>query len=202
MLRYLKGIIARKDTGRLWLECGGFGLEIHFPNIALDSLGSVGEEAMIYTELILRARESDGELELFGFSDQESLRLFKCLLQVSKIGPKMAMNLLSQLDTRQIISAIAESDLATLSGVSGIGSKTAERIVVELKDKIQKEFAPQAMTSKTRATEAEDRDLNDALRALGYTQGEIRKGLTSLNREISGRPLEEKIRLMLGALSK
>lgn len=198
MLRFLNGLIVKKEPGKLLLQCGFAGIEVHFPEISLSRIGSAGEEVRIYTELILRARESDGEIEIFGFADMQQHRLFKLLLTVSKVGPKLAMSVLSQHEFTKIITAITESDWKTLAQTSGLGEKTSKRIIVELKDRIAKEFSLQK--SGEILDEPEDNDLFSALKTLGYSRQEFRHA--SSRCDLSGLSLEEKIRVILGVMAK
>ncbi|MDD5091657.1 MAG: Holliday junction ATP-dependent DNA helicase RuvA [Candidatus Wallbacteria bacterium] len=201
MLRYVRGIIRKKENGKLLLEAGGFGLLLHFPVSSMDQVGREGEEATVFTEMILRARESDGEIELFGFAEEDDLRLFRTLLTVSKIGPKLAMAVLSQLPRQAIVSAIINSEWRTLSRVSGLGEKTSQRIVVELRDKVAKEFSV-AATGTADIGVLPDKDLQEAMKTLGYNSKEIRRGMSLMPSDFNSRPLEDRIRLLLGALAR
>ena len=132
MYSYIIGVITHKEEGKIALENNGIGYEINVSNQTLSSFTFENEPVKLFTYLVVR----EDEMSLYGFSTLEEKNIFLKLITVSGIGPKMAIGILSEISISGLMSAIASEDIRTLSKVKGIGKKTAERIVLELKDKI------------------------------------------------------------------
>lgn len=177
MIGYLKGTVAASDGQIVTLMVGGVGFEVMMPNDG-ETLFSIGEEAAIYTYMHVR----ENEIGLYGFSSALEKKLFNVLIGVSGIGPKSAMQMLGVSSPQGIITAITTGDEKLLSSLPGIGKKTAARLILELGEKIAKEFplitqdAP-ALVQKKAAQQpsAIENDLTDALIALGYRAHEIKE---------------------------
>ena len=173
MIAFLHGRIAEKQPTRVVIEVGGVGYEVFIPLSSYDRLPPPGGECRLLT--IDHVREDCHQL--FGFTTEEERRMFLMLMSVTGIGPKIALSSLSGLTVRELKGAIVNQDVKRLSSVSGIGKKTAERIVVELRDKIDDAEALEA-TARPAHAQPEDRRLRDAvlaLIALGYKQDQARK---------------------------
>lgn len=133
MFYYLRGRLARLTNDTAVIDCGGVGYKLNVSATTASKAASLlGKEATLYTHLSVR----EDAMELFGFADEEELRFFKLLISVSGIGPKGAMAVLGTFPTETLQSVIYSGDHKTLSHAPGIGSKTAQRIIMELKDKI------------------------------------------------------------------
>lgn len=132
MIGYIKGILAHKQEGMVIVECGGVGYELFVSNNTLGELPYNGEECKLFSFLHVK---EDG-ICLYGFATMEEKDLFNKIISVSGIGPKGAIGLLSGMNLAQLSNAIATSDVAQLSKIKGLGKKTAERLCLELKDKI------------------------------------------------------------------
>jgi len=132
MYHYLRGRIAEKTPTWVVLDAGGIGFEVLIPLSTSQKLPAIGEEIKLLTHFVVR---EDAHL-MFGFLTKEERSLFKLLISVSGIGPKMAMTILSGLGISDLKQAIVQGSIATLSSISGIGRKTAERLVIELREKI------------------------------------------------------------------
>lgn len=132
MIAYINGILKSKQEGEIIVDCGGIGYQIFISNNTLSSLPIENEEVEIYTYLHVR----EDEMVLYGFSSLEEKQLFFKMISVSDIGPKKAMGILSGMNLSDLMIAIATSDTKTLSRIKGLGAKTAERLCLELKDKI------------------------------------------------------------------
>lgn len=188
MIASLSGQVAA--TGKDWIvvRVGGVGFQVFVPQKALNDFAQLGQEAKLYTHLHVR----ENELTLYGCSSEEELALFRLLLGVSGIGPKVALSILSTLPPDRLQAAIAQEDEATLARVPGIGRKTAKKLVFDLKDKVQAEGvrgeAPPALTEA-------DADLIAALTSLGYSVVEAQEAMRSLPSESLS--LEERVRLAL-----
>ena len=137
----------------------------------------------LYTYLYVR----DENIELFGFSDQQELRCFQLLISISGVGPKAALSILSDLEPTRFMLTVAAGDSKVLTKVKGIGAKTAQRIVLELKDKISKEPLPQPDGSNepvSRTAQGSVAEALSALLVLGYTQGEVTPILATLDDQL------------------
>ncbi len=170
------------------LQVGGVGFRLSVPQTVLEGLAEPGREVTVFTHLHVR----ENELALYGCGSEEELALFRLLLGVSGIGPKVALSILSFLPSDRLQAAIAQEDVATLARVPGIGPKTAKKLVFDLKDKIAVEVRPGE--PRPVLTEA-DADLIAALTTLGYSVAEAQEAIRSLPREPL--PLEERVRLAL-----
>lgn len=177
MIGYLKGTVAASDGQIVTLMVGGVGFEVMMPNDG-ETLFTIGEEAAIYTYMHVR----ENEIGLYGFSSALEKKLFNVLIGVSGIGPKSAMQMLGVSSPLGIITAITTGDEKLLSSLPGIGKKTAARLILELGEKIAKEFplitqdAPAPVQKKAaQQPSAIENDLTDALIALGYRAHEIKE---------------------------
>ncbi|MCD6318905.1 Holliday junction branch migration protein RuvA [Candidatus Aerophobetes bacterium] len=177
MIYYLKGILKEKSPTRIVVEVGEVGYEINFPFCSYENLPSLGERIKLYVYLHLR----EDKLSLYGFLNPEDREFFLQLTSLSKIGPKRALGMLSKVSPLEFKKAIIEKDLTILTHIPGIGGKTAQRLVLELGEKIGGGFT-QAI--------GEDQLTKDALSALvslGYKPKEaseaIRKALKSKNKK-------------------
>ena len=133
MIGFIKGILREKDYDNITVECGGVGFVIAVTNSCMASLPQVDEEVKIYTYLHVR----EDEMSLYGFVSPEEKRLFLQLISVSGVGSKTAIQILSAERMSAIINSIINEDTSVIGSCKGIGKKTAERIIVELKDKIK-----------------------------------------------------------------
>lgn len=173
MIVTLRGILASKQPSAVILETGGIGYEVLIPLSTYDRLPAAGEECRL---LIAHVVREDDEL-LFGFATAEEKQLFALLMTVGGIGPKLALCVLSGLSVADIRRSVAEGDVKRLSTVRGIGKKTAERIVVELRDKIDpvEAMALRPAAGPSAVAEAVVRDSLMGLVALGYAQEQARQ---------------------------
>lgn len=188
MLASLSGVAEAIGKDFVIIQVGGVGFQVSVPQSVLDGLSGTGRKLTVYTHLHVR----ENELALYGFGSEEELALFRLLLGVSGIGPKVALSVLSSLPVDQLQAAIAQEDVTLLARVQGIGPKTARKLVFDLKDKIAAEIMPGE--PQPTLTEA-DADLIAALTTLGYSVTEAQGAIRSLPREEL--PLEERVRLAL-----
>ena len=135
MIYSIRGKLMVKDTELAVVECGGVGYACRTTLSTLSQLQAVGNDVMLYTYLHVR----EDNIELFGFASQQELNCFKMLISVSGVGPKAALSILSDVTPEKFALLVASEDSKTLTRTKGIGAKTAQRIVLELKDKIVKE---------------------------------------------------------------
>ena len=179
MISYVKGILSEKFTDSVVVESGGFGVEIYVPEVLVKSLPAIGESVCIYTFF----KVSEDALSLYGFLNRQDLDIFKKLISVSGIGAKTALGIMSALDSFTLSQAIVSEDIKLISKAPGVGTKTAKRMILELKDKIstqdiiQKEYA--AASVELIHTAAYDEVLS-ALIALGYKEFDASKAISSV----------------------
>jgi Holliday junction DNA helicase RuvA len=132
MIAYLRGSMLEKLETSVVIDTGGVGYEVFLPSNSSVFLRTKGDEVVLYTAQIFK----EDDVSLYGFEDRAALRLFRLLITVSGVGAKAAMGIISSLSTDEAVRAIAFSDVAMLTRAQGIGKKSAERIVLELKDKV------------------------------------------------------------------
>lgn len=169
MYAYFKGTIIEKNLEGIVMEVGGIGYNIMTPPGKGYELPDVGEQALCYTYTSVR----EDALQLYGFARKEELTLFKQLITVSGIGPKGGLAILSELSVDEIKLAIVTGDSKTIARAPGVGKKTAERVIIDLKDKIQKEdiaVAGNFVSGSVNTTKLtpEQEEAAQALAALGY----------------------------------
>ena len=172
MIGSLRGQLVSVDGGVAVVECGGVGYEVLLPDSVLVRMPSVGEEVKILTRQIFR---EDG-VTLYGFLESFQRRLFDLLISVKGCGPKIGLALIGQLGEETVANAIVGQDARQLARATGVGAKLAERIILELKEKMTEEnFHRRAVASiPTKQTKKEPEDeLVDALIALGYKRSEV-----------------------------
>lgn len=186
MIGRLRGFVLEKQPPLVLLEAGGVGYEVHMPMTCFYELPDVGAEAVVFTHFVVR---EDAHL-LFGFNNKQERTLFRELIKVNGVGPKLALAILSGMSAQQFVNAVERQDLALLIKLPGIGKKTAERLVVEMKDRFKGMhgdlFTPAADMVLT-AVDAEP--LTDALAeaeaalvALGYKPTEASRMVSKIAR--------------------
>ena len=167
MIAYLRGVLAEKEVTRVVVECHGVGYEAAIPLSTFDRLPAEGTEVKLYTHHEVR---EDAQL-LFGFATKPERDMFRLVTTVSDVGPKLALAVLSGLTVGDLQLAVSQGDAKRLAAVKGIGKKTAARIVVELKDKINPiEALANATAETSREQGAVLRDAMLALAALGFSE--------------------------------
>lgn len=167
MIAYLRGVLAEKEITRVVVECHGVGYEAAIPLSTFDRLPAEGAEVKLYTHHEVR---EDAQL-LFGFATKPERDMFRLVTTVSGVGPKLALAVLSGLTVGDLQLAVSQGDAKRLAAVKGIGKKTAARIVVELKDKINPiEAFANATAETSREQGAVLRDAMLALAALGFSE--------------------------------
>ncbi|MEK7133796.1 MAG: Holliday junction branch migration protein RuvA [Patescibacteria group bacterium] len=187
MIGHLEGTVSAVRTGFAIISAGGVGYKVSMTREILATL-KPEKDAAFWTHLAVR----ENALDLYGFVSEEELRLFELLLTVSGIGPKSALAILDIATVETLRSAIAGGNASYLTKVSGIGRKTAEKIVLELQEKVG------ASTEGAAAALKGDGEALEAMRALGYSQAEARDALRKVPREIehSSERLREALRLL------
>ena len=175
MIGRLKGIIVDKHAPQIIIDINGLGYEVETPLSTFCRL-RLGETEVLWTHLVVR---EDAQL-LYGFSEKEERALFRLLLKVSGIGPKVALALLSGMETNAFLRCIESEDISTLTKIPGVGKKTAERLMIELRDRI-KELMPHSATPNERLTLTSPlspvAEAEQTLMALGYKPLEAQKAV-------------------------
>lgn len=169
MIYSLRGTLIDTDAASMVIECGGVGYRCIASGNTLSDLPKKGGEVFVYTYMAVR----EDTVELFGFSNKEELEMFRLLISVNGVGPKAAVSVLSQFKPSDISLCVASGDSKLLTRAAGIGGKTAQRIVLELKDKVVASAAPGSDTaSAAAAVSSGSSEAVSALVALGYSLSE------------------------------
>lgn len=200
MIYSLHGRLAVKEINFAVVECGGVGYGCRTSYNTVSQLGEIGSDVMLYTHLYVR----EDAAELFAFATQQELSCFRLLISVSGVGPKAAISVLSDVTPEKFAFLVASGDSKAFTRTKGIGAKTAQRIVLELKDKISSESLSGAFTgvsassSPTGITGSDSiSEALEALMVLGYSQGEAMAVLGKLDPALSTQDLiKETLRLM------
>ncbi len=199
MIYCLTGKLIEKSADYAVISCGGVGYYVAIPSVASGALGEIGSEATLYT--VMHVTEND--VSLYGFTDLDSRNMFTLLTSVSGVGPKAGLAILSALKYNQIIQAVAGADHKSFTAANGVGPKLAQRIVLELKDKVAKGVFVQTTAQEggavQTATGGSMAQAMAALTGLGYTAAQAASALANVDVTL---PTAEVIRLALQSLGK
>ncbi len=207
MLAYIKGTLEMKMTEYVVIDVGGLGYKVFMSEVGIERLGNIGENVKVHT--YYRVREDD--ISIYGFNTLEELKMFELLLGVSGVGAKTALAMLAVCEPSEFALAVISEDVKTLTGIPGIGPKSAKRIILELKDKMKKEQQVEAIknqienkepTKLQKAIENNDKieEATAALQVLGYNKKEIEKAFEKI--ETQEKTTEELIKLALKLLGR
>ena len=187
MLAYVKGELVQKQIGYVVIDVGGLGYKVFMSEPSIEEIGSIGDEVKVHTYY----RVSEDDISLFGFNTQEELRMFELLISVSGIGAKTAIAMLACIEPSQFAIAVISNDIDTLKKIPGVGPKSAQRIVLELKDKMKKEQQIAELTNATLeqkskikkviVADTKVQEAIDALQVLGYTKKDVEKALEQID---------------------
>ena len=187
MITSIEGSLAGSGADWVDISVGGVTLRAYVPGTAIERLGAPGDRVRLFTHLQINSR--DESLTLFGFLTEESRSAFEALVDVKGVGPRVALSVLSSLSAESLALAIESGDADAFKGIHGVGTKTANRIVLELQGKLDAELV-------TSPAAQADGELVQALTSLGYTASEAMTAISSLPPGNS-MSLEEKVRLCL-----
>lgn len=188
MIGRLRGLIIEKLPPEIVVECQGVGYEVTMPMTSIYALPEVNQEAIIFTHFVVR---EDAQL-LYGFANKTERKLFRLLIKINGVGPKLALAILSGMSAEQFVSCVAHDDLTTIVKIPGVGKKTAERLLIEMRDKLKDWHAdPDASSftltsAPTGAGVAENPiadakgDAINALVSLGYTANQASKAVKAI----------------------
>ena len=195
MIAHLRGRLLEKNANRVVVEAGGVGYELAITVPTFSALPGTGGDVALHVYTHVR----EDALALFGFATRDEKRLFERLLAVSGIGPKLAITILSGMEAEALVSALRANDVARLTRIPGIGRKTAERMVLELRDKLASFAVGEAPT----ASGGVEQEVLSALVNLGYQPAAAERALAAVARNgDAGADFEVLLRQALGQLSK
>lgn len=195
MIGYLKGKLKWQSDNQIIIDINGVGYLVEVTEVFHSS--RMGEKVSVYVYTYVR----EDALKLYGFETMEERKLFETLLSVSRIGPKAGLNILSTLSYNRFINAIMTENISVLKEVSGIGPKTAQRLILELKNKIDDLARDIQMSSPEGLEVARNDELYEALSNLGYSNREVDRALQDIDFE-DDIQLEDKIKKVLSYLGK
>ena len=197
MFAYIKGSLEIKANNYVVIDVSGIGYKIFMAGSNIDKIGDIGNNVKVYTHYYVR----EDNISLYGFLTDEELRMFELLISVSGIGAKSAIAMLSEITPTDL--SVISNDVTKLTKIQGIGAKTAQRIILELKDKLKTEQAIEKQDTKIQKVIAEETNYEEAISALqilGYNKKEIEKTLEKL--DLTGLLVEDIIRKALGVLGR
>ncbi|MEO8361967.1 MAG: Holliday junction branch migration protein RuvA [Vicinamibacteria bacterium] len=196
MIGFLRGTLLRKNPQDLLLDVHGVGYRVLVPVSTFCRLGDQGADA----QLLIHTHVREDQLVLYGFATSNELDLFEKLISVSGVGPKVALGVLSGIEVDDLVQAIRSNDVARLTRVPGVGKKTSERLILELKDKLAG-LETATATAQAVPSSPTKSDLLSALANLGYTSAEADRAATDATRQHPDAPLGELLRAALRSIS-
>jgi Holliday junction DNA helicase RuvA len=200
MLAYIKGTLEEKKKDYVVIDVGGLGYKVFMPETSIENIGELGDKVKVHT--YYKVREDD--ISIFGFNTAEELRLFELLISVSGVGAKTAVVMLSTIKPSEFAMAVISNDITKLVKIPGVGKKSAQRIVLELKDKLNKEEGlGQIESAKIKEEIQENTNVNEAvsaLRVLGFSVKEIESAFEKIDKQ--EKTVEDLIKSGLKVLSK
>lgn len=193
MISFIKGQLVNIQKGSIVVENNGIGYNIFIPETVISALPQVGHDVMIHTYFLVK----EDAMNLYGFIDKNDLEIFKLLITVNGIGPKGALAILSTITSDELRFAILSGDSKAISKAPGVGNKTAQRLIIELKDKIDIVSSDDQIANTIRINDDDDNisEAIQALVALGYSQTEAYKSVTKI--DVSGMSVEDIIKAAL-----
>ena len=194
MISYLRGKIAFKAPTQAVIDVGGVGYGISISLVTYDQLPIIGEEVLLFTHMHVR----EDRMELFAFADEGEREVFEMLIGVSGIGPSLALTILSGMSLRDLQEAIVHERVSELTGIKGIGKRTAERLVIDLRDKVSLSADISEIETQDGTGSAISEEAAMALMALGMTQSEARQAVRkAIERDGSDLTVQQLIKFAL-----
>jgi Holliday junction DNA helicase RuvA len=197
LIAQLRGRLVSKTPGEVVLDVGGVGYRVAIPVSTFYRLREAGSEASLLTYTHVR----EDVLALFGFGTHDEQALFELLISVSGVGPKLALNVLSGIEAPELVQALRVGDIARLTRIPGVGKKTAERLVVDLRDRASKLHVASLEPAEAPAVASSRDDLASALANLGYSRPEAEKAVERALKEDGAGRFEDLLRRALRILS-
>ena len=180
MFAYIKGSLEMKSSGYIVIDINGLGYKIFMSQNNIDTIGELHNIIKVFT--YVKVREDD--ISIFGFKTQEELKMFELLISVSGVGAKSALVMLSCIEPSDFAIAVISNDVKVLTKVPGIGNKSAQRIILELKDKLKEEQIEEKIENLSKKTKDNSENINEAisgLMVLGYSKKDIEKAFEHLD---------------------
>ena len=197
MFAYIKGTLEVKGINYVVIENSGIGYKIYMSSKSIGTIGNIGDNVKVHTHYHVR----EDDISLYGFTSEEELRMFEILINVSGVGVKSALTMLSDITPASFAMAVIQDDVTRLTKVPGVGKKTAQRLILELKDKLKSEDISGDVTTEDVIQETKiDNDAITALQVLGYSKKEIEAVLEKVDTKSLN--TEETIKMALKHLSK
>ena len=199
MFAYIKGSLEMKSSGYIVIDINGLGYKIFMSQSNIDTIGELHDIVKVFT--YVKVREDD--ISIFGFKTQEQLKMFELLIAVSGVGAKSALVMLSCIEPSDFAIAVISNDVKVLTKVPGIGNKSAQRIILELKDKLKEEQFEERLENSSKKTKDNSENINEAisgLMVLGYSKKDIEKAFEHL--DIDNLSIEDLIKKGLVLLSQ
>lgn len=199
MFAYIKGLLEMKSSGYIVIDINGLGYKIFMSQNNIDSIGELHNIIKVFTHV--KVREDD--ISIFGFKTQEELKMFELLISVSGVGAKSALVMLSCIEPSDFAIAVISNDVKVLTKVPGIGNKSAQRIILELKDKLKEEQLEEKLKDSSKKLKDNNENINEAisgLMVLGYSKKDIEKAFEHL--DIDNLSIEDLIKKGLILLSQ
>jgi Holliday junction DNA helicase RuvA len=200
MIAFLRGRIVDKQPNRIIIDIQGVGYDVHVPLSTFYEIGEVGADVALRVHTHVR----EDALQLYGFLTELERQLFERLIAISGIGPRLAVAVLSGMDPRDLVTAVQRADVARLTSIPGVGKKTAERIVLELKDRLAQIVMPAAADTAP-PTSGADRlraDLLSALQNLGYHRPQAEKAIDAAVKSMTDATFEQALKSALRELMR
>ena len=200
MIAFLRGRIVDRQPNRIIIDIQGVGYDVHVPLSTFYEIGEVGTDVALRVHTHVR----EDALQLYGFLTVLERQLFERLIAISGIGPKLAVAVLSGMDPRDLVTAVQRADIARLTSIPGVGKKTAERIVLELKDRLAQIVMPAAADTAPPTSDA-DRlraDLLSALQNLGYHRPQAEKAIEAAVKSMTDATFEQALKSALRELMR
>ena len=199
MFAYIKGSLEMKSSGYIVIDINGLGYKIFMSQSNIDTIGELHDIVKVFT--YVKVREDD--ISIYGFKTQEELKMFELLISVSGVGAKSALVMLSCIEPSDFAIAVISNDIKVLTKVPGIGNKSAQRIILELKDKLKEEQLEEKLKDSSKKTKDNSENINEAisgLMVLGYSKKDIEKAFEHL--DIDNLSIEDLIKKGLILLSQ
>lgn len=197
MIAYLNGILNSKSGEQLIIDVGGVGYRVEISTQTFETLPEMGKELKI----LIYHHFTDSDQRLFGFATNKEKNLFERLITVKGIGPKLGLTILSGMPAANLMEAIVTQDTASLSGISGIGKKTAERMVLELKDKLFDESQPSVISGSTE-TRSKREEAISALDALGFRKRDAEQIVNQISAQNNNTSVSDIVKKALNQLKR
>lgn len=179
MISRLTGLLAAKRAPQILIDCNGVGYEAEVSMTTYYQLPEVGERISVWTHLLVK----DDSHSLIGFNDEQERKLFRQLIRINGVGPKMALTILSGIDEQQFVMCIANNDVAMLTRLPGVGKKTAERLIIEMRDKIESLASEMPTRQVASGGHSVVSEAIEALQALGYKPVDAEKMINRVRQQ-------------------